>query len=81
MCNFCQKKSLEIINLYQKYLSPDHSFWAKERYPIWYCKYFPSCSEYTKLAIKKYWCIKWYGKWIFRIIRCNPFSKGGVDLP
>lgn len=43
------------------------------------CKFYPTCSEYTKQAIKKYGAIKgsFYG--IKRIFRCNPFSKGGYD--
>ena len=43
------------------------------------CKYYPTCSEYTKQAIKKYGCIIGVIKGIFRIIKCNPFSKGGYD--
>ena len=43
------------------------------------CKYYPSCSEYTKLAIEKYGCIKGTFLGIKRIIKCNPFSKGGYD--
>lgn len=42
------------------------------------CKYFPSCSQYTIDAIKEYG-IKglFLGAW--RILRCNPWSYGGVD--
>ena len=43
------------------------------------CKYYPTCSEYTKQAIEKYGVIKGIFKGIKRIIRCNPFSKGGFD--
>jgi len=43
------------------------------------CKYYPSCSEYTKQAIEKYGCIKGCFLGIKRILRCNPFSKGGYD--
>ena len=42
-------------------------------------KYYPSCSEYAKLAIEKYGCIKGIFLGIKRIIKCNPFSKGGYD--
>lgn len=43
------------------------------------CKYYPTCSEYTKQAIEKYGVLKgiWLG--IKRFLRCNPFSKGGYD--
>ncbi len=42
------------------------------------CKYFPSCSQYTIDAINEYG-IKglFLGAW--RILRCNPWSHGGVD--
>ena len=43
------------------------------------CRFYPSCSEYTKQALEKYGCIKGLGLGIKRIIRCNPFSKGGYD--
>lgn len=43
------------------------------------CKYFPTCSEYTKQAIIKYGPFKGSIKGIKRIIKCNPFSKGGYD--
>lgn len=43
------------------------------------CKFYPSCSEYTKQAIEKYGALKGLIIGIWRIIRCNPFSKGGYD--
>ena len=43
------------------------------------CKYYPSCSKYTKQAIEKYGAIKGSFLGCARIIRCNPFSKGGYD--
>lgn len=43
------------------------------------CKFYPSCSEYTKQAIIKYGVIKGCIYGIKRILRCNPFSKGGYD--
>ena len=43
------------------------------------CKYYPTCSEYTKQAIKKYGVVKGTIKGIIRILKCNPFSKGGYD--
>ena len=42
------------------------------------CKYYPSCSHYTYDAIKKYNFLGIFmGVW--RVVRCNPFSHGGVD--
>ena len=43
------------------------------------CKFYPTCSEYTKQAIEKYGVIKGCILGIYRILRCNPFSHGGYD--
>lgn len=45
------------------------------------CRFYPSCSEYTYLAIKKYGLLKgcWMG--VKRIIKCYPWHPGGIDLP
>ena len=59
-----------LIEKYQKYISPILGN---------NCKYYPTCSEYAKQAIEKYGAFKgsFYG--IKRILKCNPFSKGGYD--
>lgn len=59
-----------LINFYQKRISP---LFGKK------CKFYPTCSEYMKQAIEKYGVIKGTFKGIKRILRCNPFSKGGYD--
>ncbi len=62
-----------LIEKYQKHISPFiHSRGIN-------CKYYPTCSEYTKQAILKYGSIKGSFIGIKRILRCNPFSKGGYD--
>lgn len=43
------------------------------------CKYYPTCSEYSLEAIEKYGAVKGTILAIYRLIRCNPFSKGGYD--
>mgnify|MGYP002516589252 FL=1 len=43
------------------------------------CKYIPTCSEYGIMAIEKYGALKGGLLTIWRILRCNPFSKGGYD--
>jgi len=43
------------------------------------CKFHPSCSDYAQQAIEKYGVLKGSAKGAFRILRCNPFSKGGYD--
>ena len=62
-----------MIIIYKKTLSKVFSIMG------FHCKYYPTCSEYTMQAIEKYGCVKggYYGA--RRIIRCNPFSKGGYD--
>jgi hypothetical protein len=69
-----------LIEAYQKTLSPDHGL-LKRMFPGGYCKYTPTCSDYTKGAVKKYGSIKGISKGVARIVRCNPCSKGGIDLP
>ena len=62
-----------IIKWYQKNIS----LWLESKNIR--CKYYPTCSEYTKLAIEKYGCIKGFFLGCIRILKCNPFSKGGYD--
>jgi putative membrane protein insertion efficiency factor len=60
-----------LIRVYQVTLSP---FWGAQ------CRFHPSCSCYAVQAIEKHGAIKGFYLAIFRIMRCNPFSKGGIDL-
>ena len=62
-----------LIKKYQKHISPIFTHYGTK------CKYFPTCSEYTIQAIEKYGSIKGSYLGIKRIIKCNPFSKGGYD--
>lgn len=64
---------INLINIYQKHIS----LWLENKNV--HCKYYPTCSEYTKQAIQKYGVGKGITKGIFRILKCNPFSKGGYD--
>jgi hypothetical protein len=61
-----------VIRLYQKLISP----FIQPR-----CRYYPTCSNYAVQAIEKYGVVKGGLKAVWRILRCNPFSKGGVDFP
>ena len=68
-----KKILIKIIEWYQKHIS------------VWFqsknirCKFYPTCSEYTKQAIEKYGILKGIALGMWRILRCNPFSKGGYD--
>lgn len=64
--------TFKIIRFYQDFLSPNL---GKN------CRFYPSCSEYTYQAIEKYGLLKGFKKGIWRILKCNPFIKGGIDLP
>jgi putative membrane protein insertion efficiency factor len=43
------------------------------------CIYTPTCSEYAMEAIQKHGVFKGMGLAIWRVLRCNPFAKGGYD--
>lgn len=77
--NFLFRKFLiYLIKFYQKTLSFDHGLF-KYLYPHGYCRFRPTCSEYAILAIEKYGVIKGTIKASWRILRCNPWNKGGYD--
>jgi len=44
------------------------------------CKYHPSCSEYASLALRKHGLLRGSLKAGWRLLRCNPWSHGGVDF-
>ncbi|HCL57356.1 MAG TPA: membrane protein insertion efficiency factor YidD [Spirochaetia bacterium] len=43
------------------------------------CRFYPSCSEYGLECFKNHHFFKAFGKTTWRILRCNPFGKGGYD--
>ncbi len=58
------------IKFYKKFISPllgNH------------CRYLPTCSEYMMQAIKIHGVVKGLILGIWRILRCNPWAKGGYD--
>ncbi|RMD50351.1 MAG: membrane protein insertion efficiency factor YidD [Ignavibacteria bacterium] len=59
-----------LIKFYQKAISP--------LFPP-SCRFHPTCSEYSVQAFTKYGVFKGGAKSIWRILRCNPFNKGGFD--
>ncbi len=62
---------IKLVQFYRKYLSP-----LKVKT---HCIYTPTCSQYAIEALEKYGA--WKGLWLTckRILKCNPFSKGGFD--
>jgi uncharacterized protein len=45
------------------------------------CKYYPSCSEYSSLAYREFGLLRGTVLTVWRLLRCNPWSRGGVDYP
>jgi putative membrane protein insertion efficiency factor len=45
------------------------------------CKYHPSCSAYASLAYREFGPVRGTVKSLWRLLRCNPWSHGGVDYP
>ncbi len=78
VAHFPRRVVLALIKLYQKTFSFDHGF-MKSFFPHGYCRYHPTCSDYGYQAIEKYGVIKGGLMALWRIIRCNPWSKGGND--
>ena len=68
-----KKLLIRLINWYKKNIS----LWIESKNI--HCKYYPTCSEYMKQAIEKYGAGKGVVLGLCRILKCNPFSKGGFD--
>lgn len=73
-----KKPFLLLIRLYQKTLSRDHGL-PKKYYPYGYCRYNPSCSQYTYEAIERFGVFRGFLLGFWRVLRCNPWSLGGDD--
>lgn len=67
-----KKLFLQTIKFYQNFISP-----ALGRN----CRFYPSCSQYSRLAIEKYGAKRGLRQGLKRILRCHPWSRGGEDLP
>lgn len=61
---------LALIKFYRKFISP--LFPPK-------CKYYPTCSCYAMDAVKKFGAVRGSALAVWRILRCNPWSMGGID--
>jgi len=58
------------IRVYQRLISPMFG-------P--HCKYYPSCSEYAVQAVQRYGILRGLVLAGWRLLRCNPLSRGGLD--
>jgi putative membrane protein insertion efficiency factor len=65
-----KKVFLSVIKFYRKYISPGRPSC---------CRFIPTCSQYALDAINKYGAFKGAIMALYRILRCNPFCKGGYD--
>jgi putative membrane protein insertion efficiency factor len=65
-----KKLLINLINFYRKHISPGRPAC---------CRFMPTCSQYALDAINKYGALKGTIMAVYRILRCNPFCKGGYD--
>ena len=66
---------LAILDFYRRWLSP-----ALHLLNPGGCKYLPTCSEYASQAIAVHGPLRGAGLALWRLLRCNPFARGGLDL-
>lgn len=66
-----RKLAISLIAIYRYLLSP---FLGTN------CRFYPSCSQYSQIAIQRFGLI--YGSWLTfkRLLRCHPLNPGGIDL-
>lgn len=62
---------LALLRFYKRHISPG--------LPQNRCKYLPTCSEYAYEAIERHGAIRGSLLAVWRVLRCNPFSRGGYD--
>jgi putative membrane protein insertion efficiency factor len=64
------KLAIKVVKLYQIALSPFMGM---------HCKFVPTCSQYACDCFTNYGFLKSFGLMVWRILRCNPWSQGGLD--
>jgi uncharacterized protein len=70
MMRFARELAVAPVRLYQRVLSP--AFGPR-------CRYAPSCSDYAIDAVREFGIIRGLVLACWRLLRCNPFSRGGLD--
>ncbi|MFA5184791.1 MAG: membrane protein insertion efficiency factor YidD [Patescibacteria group bacterium] len=73
-----RKIVVALIKFYQRTLSFDHGL-LKIFYPHGFCRFTPSCSQYGIEALSKHGLIRGGLMTVWRVLRCNPWNKGGFD--
>ncbi len=68
--NYLTNICIYLVNFYRKFISPLKG-------PT--CRFYPTCSQYSLEAFKKYGLIKGMFLTIKRILKCHPFHPGGYD--
>jgi uncharacterized protein len=69
--NAARSVAVAPVRFYQRFVSPA----IPQR-----CKYHPSCSQYSVTAIRRYGILRGLILSAWRLLRCNPWSHGGVDF-
>lgn len=67
-----KKVIIKIIKVYQDYFSPLLGH---------HCRFYPTCSDYMIEVIEKDGLLKGSFRGILRLVRCQPFCRGGIDFP
>lgn len=62
--------AIGLVNAYQRFISP-----LLPRA----CRFLPTCSEYAALSIGRYGVVRGSGLFLWRLVRCHPFARGGYD--
>lgn len=70
ICKVLDKVTIGAIKTYQKFLSPLTK-------PC--CRFYPTCSNYALIAVKRYGVLRATPSIVKRIVKCNPYCKGGYD--
>lgn len=65
---------LALLAFYRRWVSP-----AVHSLTVGQCRFQPTCSEYAAVAIATHGAVRGSGLALWRLLRCHPFSRGGLD--
>ena len=69
-CGFAAGALILLVKIYQRWISP--------LFPPC-CRFYPSCSHYAVEALRTYGIVRGLTLSLWRILRCNPWCRGGYD--